>query len=52
MRNYYLQQLMVKLDKKKDDPAKVKAILWNASQKLTAMTDYKGVWIDFDVDPS
>lgn len=52
VRNYYLQQLMVKLDKKKDDPAKVKTLLWNASQKLTAMADFKGVWIDFDVDPA
>ena len=52
VRNYYLQQLMVKMDKKKDDPAKVKTLLWNASLKLTAMSDFKGVWIDFDVDPA
>jgi primosomal protein N' (replication factor Y) len=52
VRNYYLQQLMVKMDKKKDDPAKVKTLLWSASTKLTAMSDFKGVWIDFDVDPA
>jgi primosomal protein N' (replication factor Y) len=52
VRNYYLQQLMVKMDKKKDDPAKVKTLLWNAYLKLTAMSDFKGVWIDFDVDPA
>lgn len=52
VRNYYLQQMMVKMDKKKDDPAKVKTLLWSASTKLTAMSDFKGVWIDFDVDPA
>jgi primosomal protein N' (replication factor Y) len=52
VRNYYLQQIMVKMDKKKDDPAKVKELLWNASLKLITMPDFKGVWIDFDVDPA
>lgn len=52
VRNYYLQQLMVKMDKKKDDPAKVKELLWSASLKLVTMADFKGTWIDFDVDPA
>jgi primosomal protein N' (replication factor Y) len=52
VRNYYLQQIMVKLDKKKDDPAKVKDLLWNASLKLLAGAAFKGTWVDFDVDPA
>ncbi|MFN5217513.1 MAG: primosomal protein N' [Sphingomonadales bacterium] len=52
VRNYYLQQIMVKLDKKKDDAGKVKTLLWSASLKLLTMTEYKGVWVDFDVDPA
>jgi hypothetical protein len=43
---------MVKLDKKKDDAGKVKTLLWSASLKLLTMTEYKGVWVDFDVDPA
>jgi hypothetical protein len=39
------------MDKKKDDAGKVKELLWNASSKVIAMSDFKGVWFDFDVDP-
>jgi primosomal protein N' (replication factor Y) len=52
VRNYYLQQLLIKMDKKKDDAGKVKELLWNASSKVIAMSDFKGVWFDFDVDPA
>ena len=52
VRNYYLQQMLIKLDKKRDDPDKVKALLWNASMKLTLNPMFKGVLFDFDVDPA
>jgi primosomal protein N' (replication factor Y) len=52
VRNYYLQQMLIKLDKKRDDPDKVKALLWNASMKLTLNPKFKGVLFDFDVDPA
>lgn len=52
VRNYYLQQLLIKMDKKKDDAGKVKELLWNASSKVISMSDFKGVWFDFDVDPA
>jgi primosomal protein N' (replication factor Y) len=52
VRNYYLQQLLIKLNKQKDDAGKVKELLWNASSKVIAMADFKGVWFDFDVDPA
>ena len=52
VRNYYLQQMLIKLDKKRDDPDKVKALLWNASMKLTLNPMFKGVLFDFDEDPA
>lgn len=52
IRNYYLQHLLVKMDPKKDSFHKIKQYLNDASLVLLKTDGYKGVWVDFDVDPA
>ncbi len=51
IRNYYLQNLLVKMDLKKDNIPKIKQFLMDAALVLQKTEGYKGVWVDFDVDP-
>lgn len=51
IRNYYLQNILIKANPEKDNMRKIKEFLLQASTALHKTESYKGVWVDFDVDP-
>lgn len=51
IRNWYLQNLMVKMTVGKDKFSKIKAFLQDAAEVMQKTEGFKGTRIDFDVDP-
>lgn len=52
IRNYYLHHILIKANPETDLIPKIKQFLMDASLALHKTDSYKGVWVDFDVDPT
>lgn len=52
VRNYYLQQMLVKLHRSNDNIAKIKEFLWQRGIELQIDKNFRGILVDFDVDPA
>ena len=52
VRNYYLQQMLVRLHRSNDNISKIKEFLWQRAIELQIDKAYRGVLVDFDVDPT
>jgi primosomal protein N' (replication factor Y) len=52
IRNYYIQQILIKINPKTDSIIKIKKFILNAAANISTNKDLKGVIFDFDVDPN
>ena len=51
IRNYYLMEVLIKMNREKTDLVKMKNFLKNASISMKQTKNFKQVFISFDVDP-
>ena len=51
IRNLYIQQILIKLDREKDSASQVKARIRQIGNHLRGMKEYKAVRITYNVDP-
>lgn len=51
VRNYYIQQMLVKMDPTKDNIGSIKKYLTDVEQVLRKTPEFRSVRLDFDVDP-
>lgn len=52
VRNYFIQQMLVRLDKTRDNITRLKEFMWEQSVALVTNSNFKGALVDFDVDPA
>lgn len=51
IRNYYIRDLLIKIDRAKDSPEDVKRFLITGIEEMKNKAEYKSVWVQCNVDP-
>ena len=51
IRNYYIQELIIKIEKNVTNLQAIKQYLHGSKQALLALPEFKSVYVHFDVDP-